>query len=106
MPTKQYQIGKPFDIEELKKPIRARVISPRDQELEKAITQAAAGAASQVIPFLFDPEKDKVGTVKAAAKRIVKAKGVPVNVGYSAAKYPNAILLSRGVLSNRGRRSR
>ena len=44
-------------------------------------------------------------TVKAAAKRIVKAIGVPVNVGYNAAKYPNAILLSRGVLSNRGRRS-
>jgi hypothetical protein len=35
----------------------------------------------------------------------VKAIGVPVNVGYNAAKYPNAILLSRGVLSNRGRRS-
>jgi len=32
--------------------------------------------------------------------------GVPVNVGTNAAKYPNAILLSRGVLSNRGRRSR
>jgi hypothetical protein len=64
MPTKPYQIGKPFDIEELKKPVRPRVVSLRDQELEKAITQAAAGAASQVI------------------------------------------LLSRGVLSNRGRRSR
>jgi len=106
MPTKPYQIGKPFDIEELKKPVRARVVSPRDQELEKAITQAAAGAASQVIPFLFDPEKDKVGTVKAAAKRIVKAMEVPVNVGTNAAMFPNAILLSRGVLSKRGRRSR
>ena len=106
MPTKQYQIGKPFDIEELKKPVRARVVSPRDQELEKAITQAAAGAASQVIPFSFDPEKDKIGTVKAAAKRIVKAMGVPVNVGTNVAMFPNAILLSRGVLSNRGRRSR
>jgi hypothetical protein len=105
-PTKQYVIGKPFDIEELKKPQRARVVSLRDQELEKAITQAAAGAASQVIPFSFDPERDKAGTVKAAAKRIVKAMQVPVNVGYNAAKYPNAILLSRGVLSNRGRRSR
>ena len=106
MSTKPYQIGKPFDIEELKKPVRARVVSPRDQELEKAITQAAAGAASQVIPFSFDPEKDKIGTVKAAAKRIVKAMGVPVNVGYNAAMFPNAILLSRGVLSKRGRRSR
>ena len=106
MPTKPYVIGKPFDIEELKKPVRARVVSPRDQELEKAITQAAAGAASQVVPFFFDPEKDKVGTVKAAAKRIVKAMEVPVKVGTHAAKFPNAILLSRGVLSNRGRRSR
>lgn len=41
----------------------------------------------------------------AAAKRIVKAMQVPVNVG-SNATFPNTILLSRGVLSNRGRRSR
>jgi hypothetical protein len=104
MPNKQYTIGKPFDIEDLKKPVRPKVVSPRDQELEKAITQAAAGAASQVIPFLFDPEKDKVGTVLAAARRIVKTMEVPVNVGVNAAMFPNAILLSRGVLSNRGRR--
>lgn len=103
MPNKQYTIGKPFDIDELKKPVRARVVSPRDAELEKAITQAAAGAASQVIPFLFDPEKDKLGTVKAAAKRIVASMQVPVNVGSNAAMFPNAVLLSRGVLSNRGR---
>jgi len=103
MPTKQYVIGKPFDIEDLKKPLRARAISARDQELQKAITAAAAGAASQVIPFSFDPERDKAGTVKAAAKRIVKAMQVPVNVGYNAT-FPNTILLSRGVLSNRGRR--
>ena len=106
MPTKQYIIGKPFDISELKKPERVRPVSPRDQELEKAITQAAAGAESQVIPFSFDPAKDKVGTVRAAARRIVRSMGVPVNVGYNAAKHPNAILLSRGVLSLRGRHSK
>jgi hypothetical protein len=106
VPTKQYQIGKPFDIEELKKPVRARAVSARDQELEKAITQAAAGAASQVFPFLFDPEKDKIGTVLAAARRIVKTMGVPVNVGVNAAMFPNAILLSRGILSNRGRHTK
>ena len=105
MPSKQYVIGKPFDITDLKKPQRARAVSPRDQELEKAITQAAAGAASQVIPFSFDPEKDKAGTVKAAAKRIVARMEVPVNVGYNAT-FPNTILLSRGVLSNRGCHSR
>jgi hypothetical protein len=104
MPTKQYLIGKPFDINDLKKPERTRAVSPRDRELERAITQAAAGAASQVIPFSFDPESDKIGTVKAAAKRIVASMEVPVNVGYNAA-FPNTILLSRGVLSNRGRRS-
>ena len=106
MPTKQYVIGKPFSIDELKKPVRPRVVSPRDRELEKAITQAAAGAESQVIPFVFDVERDKRGTVLAAARRVVKAMGVPVNVGTNAALFPNAILLSRGVLSNRGRRSR
>jgi len=104
MPNKQYSIGKPFNIADLKNPPRARVVSPRDQELQKAITQAAAGAASQVIPFSFDPEKDKLGTVLAAARRIVKIMEVPVNVGVNAAMFPNAILLSRGVLSNRGRR--
>ncbi|MFI5259083.1 MAG: hypothetical protein ACHQ01_05680 [Candidatus Limnocylindrales bacterium] len=104
MASKPYTIGKPFDIEELRKPVRPKVVSPRDQELEKAITQAAAGAASQVIPFMFDPALDKVGTVLAAARRIVKAMQVPVNVGVNAAMFPNAILLSRGVLSNRGRR--
>jgi len=105
MPTKQYVIGKPFDINDLKKPERIRAVSPRDRELEKAITQAAAGAASQVIPFTFDPEHDKVGTVKAAAKRIVARLEVPVNVGFNAT-FPNTILLSRGVMSNRGRHSK
>lgn len=106
MQTKQYSIGKAFDIVELKKPVRPRILSPRDQELEKAITQAAAGAASQVIPFSFDPTQDKLGTVVAAARRIVKVMGVPVHVGVNAAMFPNTILLSRGVLSNRGRRAR
>jgi hypothetical protein len=106
MPAKPYSIGKPFDIDDLKKPMRARVVSPRDQELEKAITQAAAGAASQVIPFLFDPAQDKIGTVLAAGRRIVKVMGVPVHVGVNVAMFPNAILLSRGVLSNRGRHTK
>ena len=103
MPNKPYTIGKPFDIEELKKPERARVVSPRDQELEKAITQAAAGAASQVIPFLFDPEKDKVGTVLAAARRMVKTMEVPVNVGVNAALFPNAILLREVACQSRAK---
>jgi hypothetical protein len=30
---------------------------------------------------------------------------VPVNVGVNTALFPNEILLSRGVLSNRGRRT-
>lgn len=112
MPAKSaepYSIGRPFDISELNKPkIRAKTASPRDLALEKAITQATAGAESQVFPFFFDPAKDKVGTVKAAAVRVVKAMQVPVNVGYNKglAGYENAILLSRGVLSNRGRTSR
>jgi hypothetical protein len=34
---------------------------------------------------------------------MVKAMQVPVNVGYNTAKFPDAILFSRGVLSNRSR---
>jgi hypothetical protein len=100
---KPYTIGEPFDIGVLNTAKPSRAVSTRDVVLEKAITQAAAAAESQVIRFFFDPETDKVGTVKAAAKRIVKAMQVPVNVGYNKAKFPNAILLSRGVLSNRSR---
>ena len=105
MASKPYTIGKPFDIGELKKPLRARVVSLRDQELEKAATQAAAASATQVIPFSFDPEKDKLGTVLAAARRTVKRVGVDVNVGTNAAMLPNTVLFSRGILSNRGRRA-
>ena len=103
---KPYTIGEPFDISVLKKAKPARAASTRDVVLEKAIMQAAAAAESQVIRFFFDAEKDKVATVKAAAKRIVKAMDVPVNVGYSKTRFPNAILLSRGVLSNRSRPSK
>lgn len=35
----------------------------------------------------------------------MKTMEVPVNVGVNTALFPNAILLSRGVLSNRGRRT-
>jgi hypothetical protein len=59
-----------------------------------------------VIPFSFDPEKDKIGTVLVAARRIVARMQVPVHVGVNAALHPNTILLSRGVLSERGRRTR
>jgi hypothetical protein len=45
------------------------------------------------------------GRTCPAPRLIVKAMEVPVNVGYNA-KFPNTILLSRGVLSNRGRHSR
>ena len=100
---KPYTIGEPFDIGVLNTAKPSRATSTRDVVLEKAITQAAAAPESQVIRFFFDPENDKVETVKAAAKRIVKAMQVPVNVGYNKAKFPNAILLSRGVLSNRSR---
>lgn len=98
----EYKTGKPFSIEELQKPKPVRQPSPRDAALIKAINAAAAGPESQVIPFIF-PESEKQGTVKAAAIRLVKALDLPVNVGVHAS-YPNAVLLSRGTLSNRGKR--
>ena len=102
MPDTEYKVGKPFSIEELRKPKPARQSSPRDLALTKAIQAAAAGAESQVIPFVF-PETEKQGTVKAAAIRLVAALELPVNVGIHK-DYPNAILLSRGTLSNRGKK--
>lgn len=102
MPKSDYTIGKPFDIAELRKPKPVRQPSPRDIALTKAIQAASAAAESMVIPFSF-PETEKRGTVKAAATRLAKALDVPVNVGVHK-DYPNAILLSRGLLSQRGRR--
>jgi hypothetical protein len=98
-----YKIGKPFALAELAKPKRVRQPLPRDEALTKAIRAAAAAPESQVIPFTF-PETEKVGTVKAAAIRIVKTLELPVNVGVHK-DFPNAILLSRGTLSNRGKRN-
>jgi hypothetical protein len=99
---KPYSVGKPFDIAELrKKTATARQPSPRDVALEKAIREAAAAAESQVVPFYLT-EKDKLPTVKLAARRIAERLELPVNVGSNLA-YPNTVLLSRGVLSNRGR---
>ena len=86
-----YAIGEPFDIGVLNTAKPSRATSTRDVVLEKAITQAAAAAESQVIRFFFDPENDKVGTVKAAAKRIVKAMQVPVT---SAITRPNSRMRS------------
>src|SRR5664280_684963 len=62
-----YTIGEPFDIGVLNTAKPSRATSTRDVVLEKAITQAAAAPESQVIRFFFDPENDKVETVKAAA---------------------------------------
>src|SRR5262245_45250495 len=103
MPTKDYVVGKAFDINTLKKPQRGKERSQGDIQLEKAIKEASSRAESQVVPFTF-PETEKIGTVKAAAKRIVAELDLPVNVGVHAG-YPNTILLSRGTLSNRGRRN-
>ncbi|MHB8958355.1 MAG: hypothetical protein ACYDAN_01860 [Candidatus Limnocylindrales bacterium] len=102
MPKTEYVVGKPFDLAELHKPKPVREPSPRDAALIKAINAAAAAAESQVIPFVF-PETEKQGTVKAAAMRLVKALELPVNVGVHK-DFPNAVLLSRGTLSNRGKR--
>jgi len=102
MTEPEYVIGKAFDIAKLRAPKRTREPSPRDIALTKAVRAAAAAAPSQVIPFSY-PASDKQATVKAAAKRIVAELDLQVNVGASAA-YPNTLLLSRGTISNRGRR--
>jgi hypothetical protein len=99
-----YKIGKAFDIAELRKPARVREPSPRDIAITKAINAAATSPASQVVPLSL-PESDKLGTAKAAAVRIIRSNGSPVHVGVSA-QYPNTLLFSRGVLSNRGRKAR
>lgn len=99
-----YKIGKAFDIADLRRSARVREPSPRDIAITKAINAAATSPASQVIPLSL-PETDKLGTAKAAAARIIRRQGSPVHVGVSG-QYPNTLLFSRGVLSNRGRKGR
>ena len=100
---KPYSYGKPFDLAELRnRAAAAREASPRDVALEKAIREASAAAESQVVPFYIG-KSDKLATVKLAARRIVDRLDLPVNVGSHRA-FPNTVLLSRGALSNRGRK--
>jgi hypothetical protein len=103
MPTspEPYTYGKPFAITDLKKKAAAeRPLSKRDTALVKAIREAAAAAESQVIPFYLAP-KDKLPTVKLAAKRLATRMELPVNVG-THRSYPGVLLLTRGTLRGKG----
>ncbi len=92
-----YTSGKPFAIAELRKKAAAnRPLSKRDTALVKAIREASAAAASEVVPFYLAPD-DKVPTVKLAAKRLVTRLDLPVKVGTHRA-YPGVLLLTRGTL--------
>jgi hypothetical protein len=92
-----YSYGRPFDIADLsKKAAKDRPLSPRDTALMKALREAAAAAESQVVPFYLGP-KDKLPTVKLAAKRLAGRLELRVNVG-SHRSYPNTLLLTRGSL--------
>jgi hypothetical protein len=96
---KALKIEKPLNVEDLKKTqvARGRKVKPRDVELDKLVTEVAAGPSSQVIPWRFD---GKPPTARLAAKKAIDRSGLNVFVS-SRPDHPGLLLFSRVPLSGR-----
>lgn len=99
---KVIKVGKPLDIENLKKKAApgGRKPNPRDEDLAKLATEVSVGSASQVVPWQYD---GKAGTARLAANKAIKASGLPVYVS-SRADMPGVLLFSKVPLSGRQRK--
>ena len=103
---KHLDVGLPVPIESLIVPTKPRELSPRqraiaerDDEIRRAVNEAAVAPESQAIPIRPRPDQ-KLTTLRAAIRRIAKATGSAVNVGVR----NDTIYLSRGSLPGRGGR--
>ncbi len=101
-------VGSPIPIESLIVPAKPKELSPRqraiverDEEIRRAVNEAAVAPASQAIPITPRPDQ-KLTTLRAAIRRIAKEAGSTVNVGVR----NDTIYLSRGSLPGRGGRRR
>jgi hypothetical protein len=96
---KALKIEKALNVEDLKKTPapRGRKPKPRDVELEKLVTEVAAGPRSQVIPWRYD---GKPATARLAARKAVERSGLEVFVS-SRPDHPGLLLFSRVPLSGR-----
>jgi hypothetical protein len=98
---KAIKVGKPLNIEDLKrKPApRGRRPNPRDEDLARLVNEVSAGPASQVFPWKYE---GKAATARVAAKRVIKQSGLTVFVS-SRADMPGTLLFSKVALSGRQR---
>src|ERR1700751_6119251 len=96
---KALKIEKALSVDELKKTPapRVRKAKPREGELERLVTEVAAGPKSQVIPWRFD---GKAPTARMAARNAIKRSGLEVFVS-SRPDHPGLLLFSRVPLSGR-----
>ena len=99
---KAIKIGKPLNVEDLKKQQapRGRKPNPRDQDLAKLVNEVSVGPASQVVPWQYE---GKAATARLAANKAIKTSGLPVYVS-SRADMPGALLFSKVPLSGRQRK--
>ena len=100
MTYKTIKVEKPLNLDDLKKKPapRGRQSSPRDVELERLVSEVAAGPKSQVIPWRFEPIKP--ATARLAAKKAIERSGLEVFVS-SRPDHPGLLLFSREPLSGR-----
>jgi hypothetical protein len=98
---KTIKVEKALNLDDLKKKPtpRGRRPNPRDEELTRLVTEVAAGAKSQVIPWRPD---GKLPTARLAANKAIKAAGLEGSV-YASTRpdLPGLILFSRVPLTRR-----
>lgn len=98
-PFKTIKVGKPLNLEDLKKKPtpRGHRANPRDEDLLRLVNEVSVGAASQVLPWHHD---GKAATARAAASKVIKSSGAKVYVS-SRPDMPGVLLFSRVPLSGR-----
>jgi len=103
---KHIEVGRPVDLADLATKPRTRKLSPRqlaikerDEEIRRAINEAAAAPSSQAIPVQLKQDQ-KIATMRAAVNRVLKESDVRVNMGVRG----NTIYLSKSAIpGGRGR---
>jgi hypothetical protein len=98
---KTIKVGKPLNVDDLKKKQspRGRKPNPRDEDLAKLVNEVSVGPSSQVIPWQYE---GKAATARLAANKVIKNAGLTVYVS-SRADMPGVLLFSKVPLSGRQR---
>jgi hypothetical protein len=106
---KHLDVGPPLPLASLVAALKPRTLSAReiavqerDEEMMKAVNQAAVGPESFAIPIKLRPDQKSATTLRSAFLRVIKATNAPVKIGLRG----DTIYLSRGAIpGRRGRRT-